>query len=189
MFTSLFPLVTYLIAYARLKLHNTPKTFLVFPVAIFSLLLAGCQTTGDPRQGGLFGWSEEKAIQRQVGLETQLKQSEQRQLTTQKQAVHLQDQKTKLTSQAEQLKAQIQSLRSKNQKLVLELEHIRREKTLQAEELARLEYILTSNRKIMAAQVSSGNEVISVAGQTAQTNQMKTQNQILHREISALLKR
>jgi len=28
-------------------------------------LLAGCATTGDPRQGGLFGWSEAKARDRQ----------------------------------------------------------------------------------------------------------------------------
>ncbi|MDR3403380.1 MAG: hypothetical protein P4L99_12855 [Chthoniobacter sp.] len=28
-------------------------------------LLAGCTTTGDPRQGGLFGWSEAKARDRQ----------------------------------------------------------------------------------------------------------------------------
>jgi hypothetical protein len=28
-------------------------------------MLAGCATTGDPRQGGLFGWSETKARDRQ----------------------------------------------------------------------------------------------------------------------------
>lgn len=30
-----------------------------------SIFFVGCQTTGDPRQGGLFGWSEKKAIERQ----------------------------------------------------------------------------------------------------------------------------
>jgi hypothetical protein len=29
------------------------------------LLLSACSTTGDPRQGGLFGWSEAKARERQ----------------------------------------------------------------------------------------------------------------------------
>jgi len=29
------------------------------------LLAAGCATTGDPREGGLFGWSETKAQARQ----------------------------------------------------------------------------------------------------------------------------
>ncbi|HEX8294884.1 MAG TPA: hypothetical protein VF593_01175 [Chthoniobacteraceae bacterium] len=42
-------------------------------------LAAGCETTGDPQQGGLFGWSESKARERQAakraavaGAETQL---------------------------------------------------------------------------------------------------------------------
>ena len=38
---------------------------LVFALLLGSMLLMlGCQTTGDPRQGGLWGWSEEKAQQR-----------------------------------------------------------------------------------------------------------------------------
>lgn len=32
------------------------------------LLLTACETTGDPTQGGLFGWSEGKARQRQSAL-------------------------------------------------------------------------------------------------------------------------
>lgn len=43
------------------------------------LSLAACETTGDPREGGLFGWSEAKARERQtvrqsaiVGAETEL---------------------------------------------------------------------------------------------------------------------
>lgn len=46
-------------------------------------LAAGCETTGDPRQGGLFGWSEAKARGRQnerqmrvAGAETELKSEE-----------------------------------------------------------------------------------------------------------------
>lgn len=31
--------------------------------------LSGCKTTGDPTKGGLFGWDEEKAKQRQAALE------------------------------------------------------------------------------------------------------------------------
>lgn len=170
----------------RCKLRVAP---FVVSMIISSTLLAGCQTTGDPREGGLLGWSEEKAIQRQGGLENQVRQSEQRQLTAQTRGGHLQDQKTQLLSQAERLRAQVQSLRTKNQKLVLELEDIRREKALQAEDLARLESILTRNRKIMIAQVNAGNEANSAANQTIQANQINIQNKILHREISALLRK
>jgi chromosome segregation ATPase len=37
-----------------------------------ALLLGGCETTGDPRQGALFGWSEAKARDRQALLRQQL---------------------------------------------------------------------------------------------------------------------
>ncbi|HEY3899104.1 MAG TPA: hypothetical protein VGM54_10850 [Chthoniobacter sp.] len=49
-------------------------------------MTAGCQTTGDPTQGGLFGWSESKARERQnerqarvAGAETELSSEESQQ--------------------------------------------------------------------------------------------------------------
>ena len=36
----------------------------------------GCETTGDPRQGGLFGWSEDKAVGRQGELKQTLQTEE-----------------------------------------------------------------------------------------------------------------
>jgi hypothetical protein len=35
-------------------------------------LLTACETTGDPSQGGLFGWSQQKADQRINDRQTQL---------------------------------------------------------------------------------------------------------------------
>ena len=46
--------------------------------------LTGCQTTGDPRQGGLFGWSESKAIDRQERLREQLADSSARERSVQR---------------------------------------------------------------------------------------------------------
>jgi len=43
-----------------------PRTILTGTIA--ALGLAACETTGDPTQGGLFGWSEGKAKQRQAAL-------------------------------------------------------------------------------------------------------------------------
>ena len=43
---------------------------LALPVA--ALVLVGCETTGDPQQGGLFGWSEGKARTRSAALEQAL---------------------------------------------------------------------------------------------------------------------
>ena len=41
-----------------------------------SLLLAACKTTGDPRQGGLFGWSEAKARDRQAERQERVTEGE-----------------------------------------------------------------------------------------------------------------
>lgn len=40
-------------------------------VACLGVALCACETTGDPRQGGLFGWSREKAQARQAELRDQ----------------------------------------------------------------------------------------------------------------------
>ncbi len=37
-----------------------PARFLA-TAAVFPLMLSSCETTGDPSQGGLFGWSQQKA--------------------------------------------------------------------------------------------------------------------------------
>lgn len=39
-----------------------PKLLLTLLASVFCLV--GCETTGDPAQGGLFGWSQSKADQR-----------------------------------------------------------------------------------------------------------------------------
>ena len=39
-----------------------PNLLLILLISMLSLV--GCETTGDPAQGGLFGWSQSKADQR-----------------------------------------------------------------------------------------------------------------------------
>ncbi|MFZ4763946.1 MAG: hypothetical protein ACOYMN_03245 [Roseimicrobium sp.] len=41
-----------------------------------AVLLTSCATTGDPNQGGLFGWSPSMANQRQVALKQHLAEVE-----------------------------------------------------------------------------------------------------------------
>ena len=48
------------------------KTSHILPLALGALALAGCETTGDPQQGGLFGWSENKAKARSSALQQAL---------------------------------------------------------------------------------------------------------------------
>ena len=44
-------------------MNSTRARWMILPLLA---LLAGCETTGNPREGGLFGWSESKAQQRQT---------------------------------------------------------------------------------------------------------------------------
>jgi hypothetical protein len=48
------------------------KTTHILPLALGVLAFAGCETTGDPTQGGLFGWSEGKAKARSSALQEAL---------------------------------------------------------------------------------------------------------------------
>ena len=48
------------------------KTTHLLPLALGALAFAGCETTGDPTQGGLFGWSETKAKSRSAALQQAL---------------------------------------------------------------------------------------------------------------------
>lgn len=48
------------------------RRFSLIPVSILLLAVAGCETTGDPTQGGLLGWSETKAQGRAASLGDQL---------------------------------------------------------------------------------------------------------------------
>ncbi len=41
-----------------------------------AVAMTGCQTTGDPTKGGLFGWSEKKADKRQEDMKQNLKAEE-----------------------------------------------------------------------------------------------------------------
>ena len=55
-----------------------PKSLLLTLAAALALAVSGCATTGDPKAGGLFGWSESKAQQRQAASRAALAQEEQR---------------------------------------------------------------------------------------------------------------
>lgn len=63
------------------------------------LTLNSCATTGDPTQGGLFGWSEHKAVGRQVELENQLSDVESDNAAQQARTERLERRKRQLEAQ------------------------------------------------------------------------------------------
>ena len=52
------------------------RAFLGCGAVAAALILGGCATTGDPTQGGLFGWSEAKAKERLAEKQTALAEEE-----------------------------------------------------------------------------------------------------------------
>lgn len=57
--------------HSTIRKHTVTASKLLL-AGCMSCLLVACETTGDPTQGGLFGWSETKAIERQQALRRQL---------------------------------------------------------------------------------------------------------------------
>ena len=102
-------------------------------VAVASLAaLAGCETTGDPRQGGLFGWSESKAQGRQAqkqahvaGAEAELTHEAARgdELRKQKQAT---DRSLAETAKAQRIRSEndLRALRDLRARLVAKAKHL-----------------------------------------------------------------
>ncbi|MEK0159801.1 hypothetical protein WLQ65_11785 [Pseudoalteromonas piscicida] len=80
---------------------------------LFLSLLAGCETTGDPTTGGLYGWSEEKAKQRQAQLNRRVMDIEAQMNAIEKENQGLESDKLQLTQliaiQSEKLNALITS--------------------------------------------------------------------------------
>ncbi|MCG7540150.1 MULTISPECIES: hypothetical protein [Pseudoalteromonas] len=80
---------------------------------LFLSLLSGCETTGDPTTGGLYGWSEEKAKQRQAQLNRRVVDIEAQMNAIEEENQELESDKVQLTQliviQSEKLNALIAS--------------------------------------------------------------------------------
>ena len=86
---------------------------ILFPLTgSIALLLAACETTGDPNQGGLFGWSESKAKTRQVALHDALYLEEDRGASARSQTSGLQATKSRNASAIRTQRAQLNRMLS-----------------------------------------------------------------------------
>lgn len=105
-----------------------------------------CTTTGDPRQGGLFCWSESKAIERQNNLKqslgdeeqkTQIEQSESRQLETERE--YKVDEYEKQKKMLDDLDNDLENIRYNISKMEADTEDKSKKKDHLMQELTRLE--------------------------------------------------
>jgi hypothetical protein len=118
--------------------------------SIAMALLGGCETTGDPTQGGLFGWSEKKAQERQAEKEAMLSKEETRMRTEQdreaglKRTVELnnedlegqRDELSQLLANAEALEqeAPTPAMASRARRLLREIDAVRNDEKLPVDE-------------------------------------------------------
>lgn len=154
-------------------------------VAVAVASLAACDTTGDPRQGGLFGWSSFKADDRKHALEA-LAASERR-AASEQQAASQQyaAQQSQLQTQVGDLRAQLNALLAENASLARQVESLSKKKRLAASDLKRVKKELGQNVDVREAahdQLSA-----SATGTASARAMMKQQNDLLHEEVRYLL--
>lgn len=88
-------------------------------LAAVVLFATGCATTGDPNQGGLFGWSSTKADQRSAAYHSQLRHAN-RQLDSEI------GESNRLKSQQRQLASRIDSLNAELSLMLTDVQSVER---------------------------------------------------------------
>jgi len=151
-----------------------------------TLIVSACQTTGDPRQGGLFGWSEEQARARQSTLE-QENTDAQRSIETEKgRSQMLQGRKASLQAESARVQSELDRMLIENAEIENELRNLMARKQLGNNELARLKLVLAENERLRKATRASATAPTALP-QSARPDAINEQNRILHREVMILL--
>jgi len=103
-----------------------------------AVTISGCQTTGDPNAGGLFGWSPAKARQRQTDLQQQAADSQQQAAAEQSKTQAIRTQRTQLSADVSKLRSEVDAATAENERLDARLRALIRARNLGATELDRL---------------------------------------------------
>lgn len=164
-----------------------PSTLRWMPLFALALSVAGCGTTGDPRQGGLFGWSEDQANARQVALRQAEANAHQQAAAEQRRTDALRSQQAGLSAEAMRLKAELDRLLHENQKLDAQLRDTMQRRRVGWDEAARLRKILSDNESLRSA--SRETSAAGGAPSPIQVDAVNVQNNRLHRELMILLQR
>lgn len=106
---------------------------------LLSTFFAGCATTGDPTQGGLLGWSEDKAKARRADLEQEAYEARQRAEAAQKNQNELDVQERELIGTVGGLEAKLTKLMAENTKLRKSFTKLMEEQATANEELVKLQ--------------------------------------------------
>ena len=152
-------------------------------------LQAACETTGNPREGGLVGWSQRKADERRDELEREDTSAQGRVAEEEKRRQALQSQQGGLTAEVQRLRAEVDRLLAENTQLEGQLRDMMGRKQIGEKELARLGELLKQNERLRQSLVNPPDRGAGRAAMNERASAMNQQNQQLHREIMALLGR
>jgi predicted RNase H-like nuclease (RuvC/YqgF family) len=149
---------------------------------------AGCATTGDPLQGGLFGWSEEQAQARQASLRQTDAAAQQEASAENARTAALRGQRSDLTAEAARLRSELDRLLAESSKLDAQLRELMRRRQLGGDEAARLRKLLADNERVRQAARGAASGGASASAQP-RVEAMHDQNGRMHREVLILLQR
>lgn len=151
---------------------------------LIALSLGACQTTGDPRQGGIF-WSESKARARQDGLLRDAADSQREVDEQTRRGAGLRGQQQGLSIEEARLRSELDRLMTENESLSTQLRELMRRRQLGEGETARLRKLLTDNQRLRAA--ARVPPTAPKASVTLPVDAVSEQNGRLHREVMILL--
>jgi len=158
------------------------------PLLGICVALSACETTGDPTKGGLFGWSQHKADERQQDLQQQNATATAGVSSEQQRQLELQGSQAGLTAEAQRLQPQVDRLLTENTQLETQLKNLMGEKQFSEAELRHLNGLLDQNVRLRRWLEQASSQSSSGTGDT-RPDAVNSQNQKLHAEILALLGR
>jgi len=147
-----------------------------------ALALAACETTGDPRQGGLLGWSEDKAQQRGQALKHDADEAARSAGAERAKGADMQQRHGALQSDVGRLQSQLDRMLQENRSLETELARLLATRKLKADDVARARARLAENERVRRAALASAREAAPPG-----TALVEQQNRRMHEEILFLL--
>lgn len=164
---------------------RSPLVRRVILAAALATALSACQTTGDPRHGGLFGWDEQKARERQAELAAVDAQAQQQVAAERGRETQLQTQQTGRQAASAQLQAETDDLLAQNARLEQQLRALMERRQIEGGQLARLQELLAANQRTRATAANAR----ATPAAAEQRTRIDEQNERLHREVTILLQR
>ncbi len=144
------------------------------------LTIGGCQTTGDPTQGGLFGWSEKKAQVRQNELEQNLISKQQTLANEHNKTINNSAIKDSTSANVSSIEQTLKTLDAENSKLEKDIRQLSRKKHLKEADAKRISVKLKAN-------VQQRKNSYQKKPPEERINEVTEQNKDLHDELQFLL--